>query len=205
MKSPFLLFGFVLMLTVSAMAQDSITFINGRVMSGVVKHVDSLDIQFEFKKRKKTKAIYIARSSIFAIKYADGRTDILYQPYNSEEYSIREMELYIIGEQDAIKSSKTPLLFVGGILIGGISAFRLGPFIGLSPPFVYSIAAGMLNNKVKEDAVSNPDLLREDTYLTGFVTKNKSLIIQRSIIGSIIGYISGLAARAVYAQVYLKD
>lgn len=193
------------MLPRSVIAQDSITFISGRVMSGVVKHVDSLDIEFEFKKRVKTKVIYIARSSIFAIKYADGRTDILYEPYYEEEYSVREMELYIMGEQDALKNSKTPLLFLGGVLVGGISAFQLGPFIGLAPPFAYSMGAGMLNKKVKEDAVSNPELLREDTYLTGYVTKNKSLIIQRSIIGSIIGYITGLGARTIYAELQPKD
>ena len=205
MKSSFLLFFCTFILIASTLAQDSITFISGRVMNGLVKDVDSLDIQFEFKKRKKTKVIYITKSSIFAIKYADGRTDILYEPMNEEEYSSREMELYIIGEQDAMRSSKTTALFVGGVLVGSVSAFGLGPFLGLAPPFGYAMVAGMLNKKVKEDAVSNPDLLREDTYLTGFVAKNKSLIIQRSIIGSIIGYLTGLACRAIYAELYLKD
>ena len=203
MKSSFLVLFCTFMLIAPTQAQDSITFISGRVLYGLVKDFDSLDIQFEFKKREKTKVIYITKSSIFAIKYADGKTEIFYEPLNEEEYSIREMELYIIGEQDALKSSKNPMLIIGGILVGGVSSFTLRSFRGLAPPFTYAMVTGLVNNKVKEGAVSNPDLLREDTYLTGFVTKNKSLIIQRSIIGSIIGYLIGLASHRIY--VALKD
>ncbi len=61
MKSSFLVFFCTFMLIAPTQAQDSITFISGRVLYGLVKDFDSLDIQFEFKKRKKTKVIYITR------------------------------------------------------------------------------------------------------------------------------------------------
>ena len=85
-------------------------------------------------------------------------------------------------------------------MVGGASTFILGPFYGLAPPFIYAMAAGLINNKVKEGAASNPALLREDTYLTGFVTKIKTVKIQKAITGSIIGYLVGLASIAIISS-----
>ena len=81
-----------------ASAQDSITYLTGRVLTGKVVEVDSMDIKVEVKKRKKTKIIYVAKDMVFALKYADGKTEISYEPYegDAEAYSIREMELFIM-------------------------------------------------------------------------------------------------------------
>jgi len=184
----------------SSLAQDSIIFISGRVIEGKVKEIDSLDILFDIQKKKKVKLIYVAKSSVFAIKYGEGETDIFYKPLSSEEYSIREMEFFIRGEQDAMKHVRAPILFYGGILVGGASMFYLGPFYGLLPLVPYSLLGGIANSKIKETATSNPALLREDTYLTGYVTKAKSMKIQKAITGSFIGYVAGLFAIAIVAQ-----
>ena len=56
-----------------------------------------------------------------------------------------------------------------------------------------------MNSKIKENATSDPELLREDTYLTGYVTKAKSIRIQKAVAGSIIGYLAGFVAIAVAA------
>lgn len=180
-----------------AMAQDSILFISGRILDGKVTEVDSLDIQVEVKKRKKTKLLYEARNDVFAIKYADGKIDIFYEPINEEEYTIREMELFVKGEQDALKNTKAPFLLAAGVGIGGVSVFVAGPFYGLVPLMPYALLSGSFTNKVKEKGASNPDLLREDAYVTGYVTKAKNIKIQRAITGSIIGWVTGLVAIGV--------
>jgi len=182
------------------MAQDEIVFLSGRVMTGLVKEVDSMDVRVEVDKGKKKKLLDFGKHSIFAIKYGDGKTDIFYEQLHSEEYSIREMELFIKGEQDAMKHVKAPILFFGGIVVGGASMVGLGPFYGFIPLVPYSIIGGALNSKIKENATSDPDLLREDTYITGYVTKAKSRKIQRAFTGSIIGYVSGLVAIAIAAE-----
>jgi len=190
-----------ILMAASSVADDTIVFLSGRVSYGIVKEIDSLDIQLEVQKRKKTKLIYIAKNNVFAIKYGDGKTDIFYEPMNAEEFSLREMELFIIGEQDAIRNTKVPLIFVGGIIIGGVSVMLLDPFYGLLPVMPYSLLSGSFTNKVKEEGVSNPDLLREDTYITGYVTKAKNIKIQKAVTGSIIGYLAGLIAIGVRAQI----
>jgi len=182
------------------LAQDEIIFLSGRVMRGIVKEVDSMDVQIEIQKRKKTKLVFVSKLSIFAIKYGDGKTDIFYERLNSEEYSIREMEFFVKGEQDAIKHVRAPILFLGGIVVGGVSMFLLEPFYGLLPLIPYSLLGGIVNSKIKENATSDPELLREDTYLTGYITKAKSRRIQKAVTGSLIGYVAGLVAIGVAAQ-----
>ena len=184
----------------SSMAQDTIVFLSGRVMYGTVKETDSLDVKIEVQKRKKKKMVFVAKNSIFAIKYSDGKTEIFYEPLNSEDYSIREMELFVKGEQDALRHTKAPLLLIGGVIVGGASMVQLGPFYGLLPLVPYALVAGSFNTKIKESAVSNPDLLREDTYITGYVTKAKNVKIQKAMLGSIIGYLGGLAAIVIITQ-----
>ena len=146
----------------------------------------------------------MAKHSVFAIKYGDGKTEIFYEPYSPEEYSIREMQLFIKGEQDALIHTKASLLLIGGIIIGGVSIAYLGPFYGLLPPVAYAILAGPINSKIRENAVSNPNLLREDTYITGYVTKAKNIKIQRALLGSIVGYLAGFAAIAINSQIKPK-
>jgi len=194
-----------LMMEGIAFAEDTIIFISGRVMHGSVIEVDSLDIKFEYEKKKKKKEIFITKNSVFAIKYGDGKSEIFYKPLNAEEYSVREMELYIKGEQDAMSNTKAPLLFIGGVILGGFSTAYLGPFLGLIPLLPYALLAGSINTKVKEGAVSNPDFLREDTYITGYVTKAKNIKIQNAIKGSIAGYLVGLAAIAINTQINPED
>ena len=203
-KTTILLFFCSAMLMGSSVAQDTVIFISGRVMEGLVKGIDSLDVQIEVQKKKKTKLMYMAKNSVFAIKYGDGKTEILYEPLSSEEYSIREMQVYIKGEQDALRHTKASLLLVGGIVIGGISIAYLGPFYGLLPPVAYAILAGPINSKIRENAVSNPNLLREDTYITGYVTKARNIKIQRALLGSIVGYLSGFVAIAINARINPK-
>ena len=205
MKNIILFVFFSMLMVSSTLADDTIVFLSGRVVHGIVKEVDSLDIQLEVQKRKKTKVIYIAKNNVFAVKYGDGKTDIFYAPLNAEEYSIREMELFVIGEQDALKNTKAPLLFVGGVAIGGVFVFGTGPFFGLLPLIPYALLSGSFTNRVKEKGVSNPDLLREDTYITGYVTKAKNIKIQKAITGSIVGYVGGLIAIGVNAKINQTD
>lgn len=200
-KPVILLFVFAIVPICVTIAQDSILFISGRVLVGKVVLVDSMDVQVEVKKRKnKTKLIYAPKSDIFAIKYGDSRTEIYYEPINAEEYSVREMELFVKGEQDALRNTKAPLLFAGGILIGGVFVTWIGPFYGLLPLLPYSLLSGSFTNKVKEKGNSDPTLLREDAYVTGYVTKAKNIKIQKAITGSIVGWVSGLVAIAINNQ-----
>ena len=200
-----LVFLYVLGFIAPVVAQDSVLFISGRILEGNIKQVDSLDVQIEIKKGKKTKVLYESKSDIFAIKYSDGKSEIFYAPINSEEYSIREMELFVKGEQDAIAHTKAPILLVSGIIIGGTSTFLLGPVWGLGPILPFALVGGSLNSKIKEGSVSNPDLLREDTYLTGYTTKAKSIKIQKAIIGSIIGWVSGMVVGSIAQELNKEE
>ncbi|HIA37460.1 MAG TPA: hypothetical protein EYN89_12205, partial [Flavobacteriales bacterium] len=74
----FLFLSFIIFNT-CANAQDKLLFFSGKVLEGKVVEVDSLDIKFERKGKKKTKKMFVGKDRIFAIQYGNGKTEILYE------------------------------------------------------------------------------------------------------------------------------
>ena len=186
----------ILTLATPSSAQDKILFLSGKVMACKVVEIDSADVKIEKTKKNKSKIVLVGKDRVFAVRYGDGKTEILYEPDSSEadDFSIREMEFYVTGAQDALESYKAPLFLAGGFVLGATSMVILGPFYGLIPIIPFVFIASMSNPKIKNEDVSNPDLLREDIYIMGFRNKAKNIKIQNVIIGSLAGYVSGFGA-----------
>ena len=180
-------------------AQEKVLLLSGKELEGDIVEIDSVDVRVTRIKNDKKKFSFYDQSRVFSITKKDGTTDILYFQDTTDEdaLSIREMQFYIIGEQDAMKSYKAPLAFVGGILVGTASTYFFGPFIGLIPVVPYTIAIAMINPKIKRNAVSNPDLLREDAYIMGHRSKAKNIKIQRVISGTIGGFAIGILTASI--------
>jgi len=174
----------------SASAQDRVLFLSGKEFAGKVIEVDSMDVRFEKKKKKKTKEVLFAKDRIFAIQYGDGTTEIIYEPDSFEEdpFSIREMQFFVSGQHDAMVNFKSPFALYSSIVVGAGSVY-FHPY-GLILIAGYSIILGSLNVKVKEGWVSNTNLLREETYILGYRTKAKNKKIQNVIKGGLGGYLT---------------
>lgn len=188
----FLLFIF---LTVCANAQDKLHFFSGKVLEGKVVEVDSLDIKFEKKGKKKTKKMFVGKDRIFSIQYENGKTDILYDPqFDDEGLSVEEMNLFVMGTHDARNGFKAPWPFIGGVVVGAASVLLL-PFpiyFAFIPAAAYTVAIGKYNPKIKEELISDLSLLTEETYVLGFHNKAKKIIVQNAIKGSLIGFVGGV-------------
>lgn len=187
-----------------AYAQEKVLLLSGKEIEGEKVEMDSLDVRItRTKKNNKKKYIFYDQSRVFSIKRADGTTDIIYFPDSMDEdaLSVREMQFYILGEQDAMKSYKAPFALLGGFVVGATATYFFGPFFGLIPVVPYTLAIAMINPKIKHKAVSNPDLLREDTYIMGHRAKAKNIKIQRVIVGSIGGFVVGILAASIVKSV----
>jgi len=178
--------------------QDELLFYNGKVLVGKVIEVDSLDIKFEKKGKKKIKKMFVGKDRVFAIQYKTGKTKILYEPIaDSEDLPISEMELFVRGAHDARNSYntyKTPWPFIGGVIVGSASVLLLPVpiFFAFIPILPYAIIIGKVNPKIKDEMVSDLSLLKNDAYILGFKDKAKNINIQNAIKGSLIGFIGGV-------------
>jgi len=192
--SKFLFLSFIIFNT-CANAQDKLLFFSGKVLEGKVVEVDSLDIKFERKGKKKTKKMFVGKDRIFAIQYGNGKTEILYDPsLESDSFSTSEMNLFVMGTHDARNGFKAPWPFIGGVVIGAASVLLL-PFpiyFAFIPAAVYAVAIGKYNPKIKDELVSDLRLLNEDSYVRGFQNKAKKIMIQNAIKGSLIGFVGGV-------------
>lgn len=184
-------------------AQEKVLLLSGKEIEGEKVELDSVDIRITTIKKDKKKFSFYDQSRVFSITKADGTTDIIYFQDTSDEdaLSIREMQFYIIGEQDAMKSYKAPWALVGGVVVGAASTYLFGPFLGLIPVVPYTLAIAMINPRIKRRAVSNPDLLREDAYIMGHRRKAKSIKIQRVIVGTIGGFVLGIITASIVKSV----
>ncbi|PCH97433.1 MAG: hypothetical protein COB85_02735 [Bacteroidetes bacterium] len=184
-------------------AQEKVLLLSGKEIEGAKVELDSVDVRITTLKKDKKKYNFYDQSRVFSITKADGSTQIVYFQDTTDEnaLSIVEMQLYIIGEQDAMKSYKAPLAFIGGLLVGATSTYLFGPFVGLVPVVPYTLAISMLNPKIKRKAVSNPDYLREDAYIMGHTSKAKNIKIQRVIGGSIAGFLVGILTASIVKSV----
>ena len=176
--------------------------LSGKEIEGEKVELDSVDIRITRTKKDKKKFIFYDQSRVFSITQADGTTDIIYFQDTTDEdaLSIREMQFYIIGEQDAMKSYKAPWALVGGLVITAAATYQWGPWIGLIPVIPFTFGIAMVNPKIKRKAVSNPDLLREDAYIMGHTRKAKNIKIQRVISGTIGGFVVGILTATIVAN-----
>ena len=184
-------------------AQEKVLLLSGKEIEGDIVEMDSLDVRITFIKNEKKKFSFYDQSRVFSITKKDGSTNILYFQDTTDEdaLSILEMQLYIIGEQDAMKSYKAPWALIGGFVITAAATYQWGPWIGLIPVVPITLGIAMLSPKIKRKAVSNPDLLREDAYIMGHRRKAKNMKIQRVITGAIGGFVVGILTATIVTNV----
>jgi hypothetical protein len=171
--------------------KDTILLLNGSTVITTV-----LDTNFGVVTCKNPKPdkdnLEIEKDRIFSIK-RDGQPENVVYEYDTiigNDYTVDEMRLYIIGEQDATKGVKGRGAFWTNFAIGGVAGLW-GQFYSPIAPFAFVACTGFTKVKIKHSTVSNLDYLKHDAYILGYqrVAQNKRKV--KSMIGGGIGLAVG--------------
>lgn len=173
-----------------------LVLMNGQTMEGKVINVTPLIINYTVKKKNKTQIKEIDAERVFSILYGDGHTQILYTQDSimGYDYSVSEMQYFIMGEQDAIKYFKAPGATIAGFALAAAGGFFLAEsFLVLMVPFVSSSIHTIPGVRINSRKIPNPGNLEQETYIRGYKRIAKSKRIQNAIKGSLLGVLAGVA------------
>lgn len=195
-KGSILLILFSFFITPCTRGQDIIWLMNGHTMEGKVVNITESFISYEYRKKNKTYVKELDTYRTFSILYGDGHTQILYaqDTATGNVFSAAEMKYFILGEQDAYKYFRAP----GATLMGFSFAATGGMFLAesflvLLVPFLSTGIHTIPGMKINKKRVSDPDHLKEITYVQGYKRVAKNKRIQNAIKGSLIGVLTGVA------------
>ncbi len=197
---------FALVITVfslNSFAQyDKVELINGKVLTGRITSVTSESINVRmFHKGQKIDRI-IDKYRVFALNYEEGKRQILYSRDTTagRDYTVKQLERLIKGEQDAIKGHKTFVPLALSAIGGGSGGYILGPgnFLILGVPFIAMLSSAVLiHPTIKKSAVRDEQLLNDKLYKKGYKRIAKSKRNKQVVIGSIAGTVLGAIIKAV--------
>ncbi len=151
---------------------------------------------------EKKKETYVSRDDVFAIIDSDGNRQILYeyQPEYGNDYTVREMEEFMLGQRDAMLNYKAPLAFWGGAafgLLGGL-AWQNSIF-AVSTPVVWTLFTAIPPIHIKERYMHDPNM-KTDAYRAGFARNARSRQLIQGLKGSVIGTAAGVLLYSVLAN-----
>lgn len=187
--------GFLFFFSRHVIAQDQITLLNGKVFSAELINADSLYITYNFKKKKKVKLKSIPAELVFMIQYEEGNTDTIYykNPEIDQHLTVREMELFIMGEQDAYTYHKSTWTAIFGVAFGTAGGYFLNESIAVAAvPLVYTVAAGISRVSPKKVGGRSSEVLSHPAYQEGYIkvarSKKAFSALGSSLAGTIIGF-----------------
>lgn len=179
----------------SLIAQDTLTFLNGKAIYGLVMEVDSFMVTYQISKNKKTKTKSVSTELLFDIKYQDGKIDTLYStnPHIGNYLTPLQMHHFILGEQDASEYYRSRLTAIIGVAFGVSFGYLLHDgFWVASVPLVYSVGAGITKVKIKNIANRDIAILRTAAYQEGYIKVARSKKAFSALVGSLVGTVIGI-------------
>jgi len=191
----------------SAIAQDKVLLMSGKVLRGKVvkEHENYLDFSY-YKSKGKQKQIELTKIRVFSITDSKGSESILYKRDSAMGgyFSPNEMKMFIYGQRDSYNSYQTKPLFVASFMLGygsvmfdTYNADKGGLFKGsptIAPiiiPLVITMGSGLLKSKIKREYVSDITYLNNEFYIEGFQKVSKARRLKSSFLGSVLGVAAG--------------
>ncbi len=172
---------------------DKLYLINGSIVTGKISYLGADTITFI---TKKNKTISFDKYRVFSVEYEEGKKQIIYNQDTSKgrDYSVREMELFMLGGQDA-RNHKTVFPFVVGTLLGGVGGYvSAGSFLVVGVPFVSMIGTAVITMPFTgKGGVRNKEWLKDENYRRGYKRAVKGKKNNQIIWGSFIGTLAGFA------------
>lgn len=175
-------------------AQDTVLFINGKMLVGKVIEYKPKYISIEVTQGKRLKQKKLEAKEVFSVKGKDGAPIIIYQQdiANGQTYTADQMRRFIMGEQFAMKRYYSPWITLGGIVTGA-GGGALG-FYSLPFPALYTFIMGTHTPTLKKYK-DLPDEFKSDPFFKeGFSNKASNRKANNALIS---GYSAAIATLIV--------
>jgi len=194
MTQKFSSFLLLLLLSIEAFAQINQTFlmIGGQELIGAQLDQSPEEIVVETtKKNGKIKIVLVDKSSVFSITQ-NGEETIWYNPDSSETgYSIKEMRLYLKGQQDGRVEHKTTIPLISSFAVSGLLAALAGSqelaIVILAPipgALIGSLTKGNMPSNIK---ANGGEPMNQAAYISGYEKSARMKKIFHCILGSVLG------------------
>lgn len=189
-----LLYLFLVTASAVSLGQDTITFLNGRVLNAKVIETDSIYTTVTFNKRKKEVTKVYGNDILFSIQYGNGTIDTIYTTSDEIDHdlSVEDMALFIMGEQDAKKYYKTPLTSIIGVAVSGAAGYALHEgFWVAAIPLAYTGGVYVAPTKIKAPDTRPLAVVQTDAYQEGYLAVARTKKSFNALISSVIGTFTG--------------
>jgi hypothetical protein len=181
-----------LLLALSALslsAQETITLLNGKVISASRVKIDDFSISYS----KDTAGGFrrIDNYRVFSVTKSDGSETVVYRKDSEDslDFTPEQMRLFIQGEQEADRYFKGYLNMGTAALVGaGASFFAIW---GLLVPPLYSTVVGGFSPNMEKAKLSNPAMREIPEFCEGYQRKVRDRKIRQSFAAGMIGFAAG--------------
>ena len=168
----------MLFIVTSATAQNTINYLNGKIVGVKQYEINEDKIIFIKTDCENDKPKKITKLKIFSIVDSGGTETVVYKKNASiiGEMSVDEMRYFVLGEQFAWKYYKNNWNKIGG-LASGLTGGVIG-FYGLPVPLFYSIINERVSPPIKyPDGVALPEAASHEYFQYGYQKRaaNKKL------------------------------
>jgi hypothetical protein len=184
---------FLLTSLTNLIAQERLLMLSGKELLIQPNSLKEDSAKLEYNDFLKGKKRSLKKDNVFSYKNEKGYEKVFYREDSTSvnnDLSISEMRSYIQGEQEARKYYKAPFATVGSFLIGSGSGYFLY-FYSLIPPGAYITIIGNHLPKMKDQKVSDPELLNNSMFVNGYQKRCNEKKIQNAVIGSLAGILTG--------------
>lgn len=193
---------FVGLFCLSGFSQDKLFMMNGSTSLGKIVSIGTDTIKFI--PAGKTKTIDLDKYRVFSIQYEEGKRQILYvqDTTKGHDYTVKEMELIVMGGQDALNNHKTLFPFALATGLGGVGGYALsGSFLVFGVPMVSMVATSLIAQPIiNRSAVRKAILLKDKHYKKGYRRVLRVKRNNQAVWGSIFGTIGGAVIYAVSSK-----
>lgn len=169
---------------------DTIVFLSGRQIpvKSVEVNTGYLSYRLDDKKARLRK---VDNYRLFGIRYANGTEQVIYREdsYDSLDFSVDQMRLFIRGEQDADRYFKGRANMAASFVFGAAASYFT--IYGLLIPPLYSTVVGAFSPNVQKSPVSDPALRDVPEYVEGYQRKVRDKKIRNSLLAGLAGFASG--------------
>ncbi len=185
----------IVLLSLTANAQDQILFLNGKVLEGKIIEQTTDDFSFQ---DKKSKQFSIDKYRVFSFNKNDSETIIYkYDTLEGNFLKVDDMKLFVYGERDAYKTYNSKFASIAGLAVGGAAGYFMHKdqsFFYIVTPLIYTTLTLPFGTSIKkQDQIKNKDFLKENEYLRGYDrvarSKRTSNALKSSFAGMAAGFI----------------
>lgn len=145
--------------------------------------------------RNKEKFIYL--DHIFSITDSKGSENILFTPRKIENdfYSVDGMRSYLIGQNEAYRSNRTPLASIGGFATGSFFAWSFSvPFYSIVPAAGYTTLIGLTKPSEKRIIKKFPEYALDTNFIKGYQEAGTGKRSYNAAKTSVAGILAGIIA-----------